>query len=196
MLVIRLLRVGKKNQPSFKIVVTDKRNPPRGGRFVEEVGFYNPLTKEKVLKKERIQYWLSQGVQPSDTVHNLLVKEGILEGAKIPVHKKAKEKGEKPKEEKVEEKPKEEAPKEGKAEEKPKEETPKKEKVEVKPEEKPKKESPKEEKKEELKKEEVPQEEKKEEQSKEEPPEKEKTREASEKKKIEGKEGKQPEEKK
>jgi len=90
MLVIRLLRTGKKNQPSFKIVVTDKKNPPRGGRFVEEVGSYNPIIKAKVLKKERIQYWLSQGAQPSDTVHNLLVKEGILEGKKIPVHKKSK----------------------------------------------------------------------------------------------------------
>ena len=90
MLVIRLLRTGKKNQPSFKIVVTEKKNPPRGGRFLEEVGFYNPLTKEKVLRKERIQYWLSQGVRLSDTVHNLLVKEGVLADKKIPVHKKSK----------------------------------------------------------------------------------------------------------
>ena len=95
MLVIRLFRTGKKNQPSFKIVVTDKKNPPRGGRFVEQVGFYNPLTKEKSLKKERIKYWVGQGAKPSDTVHNLLVKEGILEGKKIPVHKKTKKKEEK-----------------------------------------------------------------------------------------------------
>ena len=52
MLVIRFFRVGKKNQPSFKIVVTDKKHPPKGGRFLEEVGFYNPLTKEKVLRKD------------------------------------------------------------------------------------------------------------------------------------------------
>ena len=92
MLVIRFFRVGKKNQPCFKIVVTDKRNPPSGGRFIEEVGFYNPLTKEKVLKKERIKYWMSHGAKPSDTVHNLLVREGILGGAKTPVHKKPKKK--------------------------------------------------------------------------------------------------------
>lgn len=126
MLVIRFFRTGKKNQPSFKIVVTDKRNPPRGGRFVEQVGFYNPLIKEKVLQKERVKYWLSQGAKPSDTVHNMLVKEGILEGAKIPVHKKPKKKEEKPtaalkQEPKKEEAPKEEKPKE-KAEEKPPEE--------------------------------------------------------------------------
>jgi small subunit ribosomal protein S16 len=90
MLVIRLLRTGKKNQPTYKIVVTDKENPPRGGRFVEEVGFYNPKTKERVLKKERIQYWVSQGVKPSDTVYNMLVSEGVVEGGKKDVHKKSK----------------------------------------------------------------------------------------------------------
>ena len=90
MLVFRLFRVGKNNQPSFKIVVTDKRNPSKGGRFVEQVGFYNPVTKEKTLNKERVQYWLSQGVQPSATLHNLFIKDGILEGKKIPVQKKSK----------------------------------------------------------------------------------------------------------
>jgi len=143
MLVIRFLRVGKKNQPSFKIVVTDKRRPPRGGRFVEELGFYNPLKKEKILKPERIKYWLSVGAKPSDTVYNLLVSEKIIEGKKIPVHKKAKKKEEKPAEKKpttekkppTEEKPAEEAPKEEKLkEEKPKkEEVPKKEKKEEAP---------------------------------------------------------------
>ena len=90
MLRIRFFRVGKKNQPLFKIVVTDKKNPPRGGRFVEEVGFWNPLKKERVLKKERIEYWISKGAKPSDSVYNILIQEKILEGAKIPVHKKEK----------------------------------------------------------------------------------------------------------
>jgi small subunit ribosomal protein S16 len=88
---MRFFRVGQKNQPAFKIVVTDKRNPPKGGRFLEEVGFWNPITKEKVLRKERIKYWLSVGVQPSESVYNLLVSEKIIEGKKIPVHKKKKE---------------------------------------------------------------------------------------------------------
>ncbi len=96
MLVIRFFRIGKKNQPSFKIVVTDKRNSSTRGRFVEEVGFYNPVTKEKVLKTERIKYWLSVGTQPSPTVHNLLVSEKIIEGKKIDMHKKPKKKEEKP----------------------------------------------------------------------------------------------------
>jgi small subunit ribosomal protein S16 len=121
MLVIRFLRTGKKNQPFFKIVVTDKKNPPRGGRFKEKLGFYNPLTKDKAVNKERVEYWISKGAQVSDTVHNLLVREGILKQAKLPKHKKSKKKEEKPAETpapkeaetaKKEEKPKEEKPKE------------------------------------------------------------------------------------
>ena len=115
MLVIRFLRTGKKNQPSFKLVVVEKTRSSTSGRFVQELGFYNPLTKEKVLKRDRIKYWLSIGAQPSDTVHNLLVSEKIIEREKIPKHKKQKSEKEKvvpaaP----VEEKPKEEEPKEEK----------------------------------------------------------------------------------
>ena len=57
---------------------------------MEEVGFYNPLTKQRILKGDRVKYWISVGAQPSDTVHNMLVTEKVLEGAKIPQHKKAK----------------------------------------------------------------------------------------------------------
>jgi small subunit ribosomal protein S16 len=78
MLTIRLLRTGKKNQPSYKIVVADKKNPPKGGKFVEEVGFFNPKTKEKIFKKERITYWLGVGAQASDTIHNMLVNAKII----------------------------------------------------------------------------------------------------------------------
>jgi len=121
MLTIRFFRVGKKNQPSFKIVVTDKRNAPRAGRFVEEVGFWNPITKEKILKPERIKYWLSVGAKPSASIFNLLIKEKITEGKKIPKHnvpKKSKtEKTEKVKEtEKTEEKKETEAVKPAEAE--------------------------------------------------------------------------------
>ena len=95
MLRIRFFRIGKKHQPSFKIVVTDKRKPPKGGRFVEQVGFYNPLTKEKNLKEDRIKYWLSVGAKPSSTVYNLLVQEKIVEGGKRAVHNREKKKEEK-----------------------------------------------------------------------------------------------------
>ncbi len=92
MLKIRFFRTGKKHQPSFKVIVTDRRRPPRGGRFVEAVGFWNSLTKEKTLKKERIKYWISKGAKPSGSVYNLLIKEKVLEGKKIDVHKKSKKK--------------------------------------------------------------------------------------------------------
>jgi small subunit ribosomal protein S16 len=90
MLVIRYFRIGKKNQPYFKIVVTDQRRPTRGGRFVEEVGSLNPVKKNKILNAERIKYWISKGAQPSDSIHNLLIAEKIIEGKKIAVHHKKK----------------------------------------------------------------------------------------------------------
>ncbi len=144
MLVIRLFRVGKKNQPSFKVVVTDKRKPPKAGRFVEEVGFYNPLTKEKVLKQERIKHWLLVGAKPSPTVHNLLISEKIVEGKKTPIYIKKTKKEEKPAEAPAEAKAKE-VKEEKPAEEKPVNEKPIEEKTaEEKPvEEKRKEETPK-----------------------------------------------------
>lgn len=122
MLVIRFIKIGKRNQPSFRIVVTDKKNPPRGGRFVEIVGYFNPFTKEKKLKIERVKHWLSLGAQPSDRVHNLLVSEGVIKAKKRPVHAKPKKKEEEkpPKEAKPE--PTAEVKKEEKKEE-PKPET-------------------------------------------------------------------------
>jgi len=89
MLVIRLFRTGKINQPSYNVVVTDKTKPTKAGRFLEIVGTYNPLSKNKNFKKDRIKYWISVGAQPSDTVHNLLVSEKIIEGKKISSHNKA-----------------------------------------------------------------------------------------------------------
>lgn len=76
MLVIRLARFGKTKKPSYRIVVIDSRRP-RNGRFVEIVGTYNPLKKpaEIKLKRERIQYWIGCGAQPSDTVRSFLRKQ-------------------------------------------------------------------------------------------------------------------------
>ncbi|MBL7155199.1 MAG: 30S ribosomal protein S16 [Candidatus Portnoybacteria bacterium] len=83
MLIIRLIRTGKKNAPSFRIVLVEKTAPPKSGKFLEILGSYNPRLKELNLKKERIKYWLSQGVQTSAAVHNLLVNQGIIKGPKI-----------------------------------------------------------------------------------------------------------------
>ena len=92
MLTIRLTRKGKKNQPFFRVVLVDKRRSSTGGRAVEDLGYKNPLTKKVSLNKERIQYWISKGAQPSDTIHNLLVAEKIIEGKKIAVAKISKKK--------------------------------------------------------------------------------------------------------
>ena|SRR3989344_7446051 len=90
MLVIRLTRKGKKNQPFFRVVVIDKKRSSKGGRAVEDLGFVDPLNKRKSVNKERAQYWISKGAQPSDTIHNLLVSEKIIEGKKINLFTKTK----------------------------------------------------------------------------------------------------------
>ncbi len=97
MLVIRFTRIGKKNQPAFKIIVNDKRKSCRAGKVTEVLGFYNPITKKKDIKKDRLQYWLKNGAKPSESIHNLLVGMKLIEGKKIPLHSKKKGKeGEKP----------------------------------------------------------------------------------------------------
>lgn len=95
MLKIRFLRQGRKNQPFFKIVVIDSKRSPRSRKFVEEIGNFDSKTKTLNLNKERVKYWLSVGAKPSPRVFNILVQEKILEGKKIPVHKRKKEKEEK-----------------------------------------------------------------------------------------------------
>jgi small subunit ribosomal protein S16 len=101
MIIIRLIRIGKKNSSSFRLVLTDKKNPPRGGRFLEILGNYNPRKKESNLKKERINYWLSQGAKASDTVHNLLINQGVIKGPKIKKKIKIKKKAEEAKKEEI-----------------------------------------------------------------------------------------------
>ena len=75
---IRLARYGAKKRPFYRIVVADGQYP-RDGRFLENVGTYNPMVEpnEVTLKKERIDYWIGQGAKPTDTVNSLLKKEGL-----------------------------------------------------------------------------------------------------------------------
>jgi small subunit ribosomal protein S16 len=75
---LRLRRMGKKNQPIYKMVAADSRSP-RDGKFLEAVGFYNPLTNPHTLelKEDRILYWLNVGAQPTYTVKSLLRQKGI-----------------------------------------------------------------------------------------------------------------------
>lgn len=77
MLMIRFQRVGRKNDPAFRLVVTPKaRRPQTGG--LELLGSYHPKTKETMLHGERIRHWLAHGAQPSPTVRRLLLKKGII----------------------------------------------------------------------------------------------------------------------
>ena len=76
---IRLRRMGAKKAPFYRIVVADSRYP-RDGRFIEEVGFYDPTKEPSVIKvdAEKVEKWISSGAQPTDTVKALLKIEGIL----------------------------------------------------------------------------------------------------------------------
>jgi small subunit ribosomal protein S16 len=82
LLRIRLSRVGKKKQPSYRIVVADSRSP-REGAFLKIIGHYNPLTSPAtvVVKEEEAVYWLEKGAQPSDTAAKLLTRAGVMEKA-------------------------------------------------------------------------------------------------------------------
>ena len=84
MLVIRLTRVGKKKQPSFRLVVQDKTKDP-WGKAKDIIGHYNPRTSPKTIKfdAERVKYWMGLGAKPSPTVHNLLVDAKIITGEKV-----------------------------------------------------------------------------------------------------------------
>ncbi|MBU1255678.1 30S ribosomal protein S16 [Patescibacteria group bacterium] len=97
MLTIRLIRTGKKNISTFRIVLVEKKAAPKSGKFLEILGNYNPRLstkqgKEINIKEDRIKYWLSQGVQTSETVHNILIEKGIIKGDKIKKNIKIKKK--------------------------------------------------------------------------------------------------------
>ncbi|NSL51209.1 30S ribosomal protein S16 [Calidifontibacillus erzurumensis] len=77
---IRLKRMGQKKAPFYRVVVADSRSP-RDGRFIEEIGYYNPVANpaEVKINEEAALKWLQNGAKPSDTVRNLFSKQGILE---------------------------------------------------------------------------------------------------------------------
>jgi small subunit ribosomal protein S16 len=138
-LKIRLQRVGRRNDPVFRLVAVDSRHGPKSGKFLEVLGSYDARGDRKPqFKTDRIKHWLGHGAQTSDTVHNLLISESIIEGKKLNVlPKKSPIKKEAEKEEKSEAKPEAEgdtssekkpvaeAPASEEVKEEPKEETPK-----------------------------------------------------------------------
>lgn len=120
MLTIRFNRTGKKNRASFRVALQEKTQAP-GRKHVELLGSYDPHSKVAVLKSERILHWIGQGAEVSDSVHNLLVREGVLKDGKkraIKMEKPAVKEEEAPAEE-----AKAEASAEEKTEEKPEEKT-------------------------------------------------------------------------
>jgi small subunit ribosomal protein S16 len=85
MLKIRLQRVGRKNDASFRVVVTESQRGPKAGKVVEKLGSYDPKRDVSEIKKDRVLYWMSVGAQASGTVHNLLVSNKIIDAKKVNV---------------------------------------------------------------------------------------------------------------
>ncbi|HEY7833153.1 MAG TPA: 30S ribosomal protein S16 [Ktedonobacterales bacterium] len=79
MVKIRLMRVGMKGAPSYRVVIADSRSP-RDGRIVETIGWYNPLTDPSTIEidQEKARHWLSVGAQPTDATHALFVRIGLI----------------------------------------------------------------------------------------------------------------------
>ena len=82
MLMMRLQRVGRKNDPSYRILVVDKRTGPKSNKYVDHLGSYNPKLGQVIINKERAKDWLSKGVQASGTVHNMLVSQKVIDAKK------------------------------------------------------------------------------------------------------------------
>ncbi len=82
MLMLRLQRIGRRNEAHFKIVVIENTKGPKSQKYVDIVGSYNPKLGRVEIDTDKAKQWLSNGVQPSDTVYNMLVAKGIVEGRK------------------------------------------------------------------------------------------------------------------
>lgn len=97
MLMIRLQRVGRKNEPTFRLVLTDSKNSTKSGRYLEVLGSYDSRRGEKAeFKADRIAHWISMGAKTSATVHNLLISKKLISGKKIntlPLKKPIKKEG-------------------------------------------------------------------------------------------------------
>jgi small subunit ribosomal protein S16 len=85
MLMIRLQRVGRVHEPTFRLVLTDSKNGPKSGKYLEVLGSYDPRRENKLeqFDTDKIKYWISKGAKLSDTVHNYLVSKKLIAGKKI-----------------------------------------------------------------------------------------------------------------
>src|SRR3989338_6476010 len=82
MLTIRLQRVGRKNDPSFRVILVESKRAAKTGNFNELFGSYDARSDRAALKADRIKHWIGMGATVSDTVHNLLISQKIIEGKK------------------------------------------------------------------------------------------------------------------
>lgn len=80
--MIRLQRVGRKNEPSFRLVLTDSKNSTKSGKFLEVLGSHSFRKDGTILKADRVKHWISMGAQVSDTAHNLLVTNKVVTAKK------------------------------------------------------------------------------------------------------------------
>ncbi len=92
MLIIRLQRIGKRGQAYFKVIVTEHTQKPKG-QYLELLGSYDPHKNEMNVDAEKVKHWISQGAKMSETVNNLLVGKGVIQGEKVTVWKPKKKKG-------------------------------------------------------------------------------------------------------
>lgn len=89
MLSIKLKRVGKKHQATFRVIVAERRSKV-DGNFIEDIGWWNPHKNDYSLNAEVAKKWIGNGAQPTDSVHNLFVKARVIDLPKIAVHVKSK----------------------------------------------------------------------------------------------------------
>ena len=85
MLMIRFQRIGRTNDSAFRIAVLEKERAAQTGNIIELLGTYNPRSKALTLNEAHVKEWIAKGAQPTDSIHNLLVSKGIIEGKKINV---------------------------------------------------------------------------------------------------------------
>lgn len=85
MLMIRFQRIGRTNDPAFRIAVLEKERAAKAGNIVELLGTYNPRSKALTLNEEHVKEWIAKGAQPTDSIRNLLINKGVITGKKVNV---------------------------------------------------------------------------------------------------------------
>ena len=85
MLKMRLQRIGRKNNPTYRVLIVDSRQGPKSGKYVDMLGSYDPKVDRVVIDGEKAKAWIQKGAQVSPTVHNILISQKIIEGKKINV---------------------------------------------------------------------------------------------------------------